>query len=192
MQTAAVIALLVLWIPVALDKFADLEAFRRTLLRQPFPDAWTDFLYWMLPAVETACAVLLVGGTMDSPKTTQLRKWGFALSSLLLLGFTFFILCGVLGWHPQRPCGCGSVISDLSWEQHLWFNLAFLAISLTGWWTTCLGGDHPSTGSVAHVRDDVSRDPPQLSGNRSRPFSSVLRRFRYPRRFALFPGRPVH
>lgn len=149
--TLCTLLLLALWIPVGLDKLWDLQGFHRTLLRQPFPNAWADVLYWLLPILELLCAVLLVGGAVNSPKTNSLRKWGFALSALLMLAFTVFILLGVLGWYDKRPCGCGSVISGLSWEQHLWFNLVFLLISVVGWWLA----------------------------------------FRYPRKFTLFPGRPV-
>lgn len=115
---------------------------------------WAGVLYWLLPILELACALLLVGGAIVNPKTNQtirFRTWGFALSSLLMLGFTLFILFGVLGWYEKRPCGCGSVITGLSWEQHLWFNLVFLLVSVVGWWLA----------------------------------------FRYPRKFTLFPGRPV-
>jgi len=28
------------------------------------------------------------------------------------------------------PCGCGGVIEKMSWIQHLWFNLIFLALSI--------------------------------------------------------------
>lgn len=126
--------LLLLWIPTELDKFWDLQGFRQTLLNQPFPNSWAEVLYLALPIAELGCGLLLVVGSMGNPKTNHLLKWGFALSALLLLGFTLFILFGVLGWYEKRPCGCGSVISGLSWEQHLWFNVGFLLVSLWGWW----------------------------------------------------------
>src|SRR5690554_2041977 len=151
--SACILLLLALWIPVTLDKFWDLEGFRRTLIRQPFPDSWAGVLYWLLPILEFLCVVLLVSGSIHRTRTSKLKIAhhliaGFALSSVLMLGFTLFILFGVLGWYDKRPCGCGSVISGLSWEQHLWFNVVFLLISVVGWWLS----------------------------------------FRYPRRFAPFPG----
>ncbi len=137
--TLCTLLLLALWIPVALDKLWDLPGFHRTLLRQPFPGWWAGVLYWLLPLLELLCALLLVTGATRKVqtgklKTAQIRNVGFALSSVLMLGFTLFILFGVLGWYEKRPCGCGSVISGLSWEQHLWFNLVFLLISVVGWW----------------------------------------------------------
>src|SRR5690554_2917477 len=126
--------LLLLWIATGLDKFWDLEGFRQSLLNQPFPNSWAEVLYLALPISELGCAMLLVVGSIDNPKTNHLLKWGFALSALLLLGFTLFILFEIVGWYEKRPCGCGSVISSLSWEQHLWFNVGFLLVSLWGWW----------------------------------------------------------
>jgi hypothetical protein len=197
--SACTLLLLALWIPVSLDKFWDLEGFHRTLLRQPFLAAWADVLYWLLPILELACALLLVGGAIVNPKTNQtirFRTWGFALSSLLMLGFTLFILLGVLGWYDKRPCGCGSVISGLSWEQHLWFNLVFLLISVLGWWLSgdvrSGGGGHPGSpgqGSV-HPSGPSTLD----AGMKAKKTRSLhfVQPFRYARRFAVFPGRPVY
>lgn len=185
--------LLALWIPTGLDKLWDLEGFHRTLLRQPFPDSWAGVLYWLLPILELACALLLIGGAIVNPKTNQrirFRIGGFALSSLLLLGFTLFILFGVLGWYDKRPCGCGSVISGLSWEQHLGFNVLFLLVSVLGWW---LSGDvrsgsdgHPGPADHRHV---YPFGPAILNaGMQAKSRLRFLRVFRYPRRFAPFPG----
>ncbi len=204
--TLCTLLLLALWIPVALDKLWDLEGFHRTLLRQPFPGWWADMLYWLLPIFELACAVLLAGGAIDNPKTNKLRKWGFALSSLLLCGFALFILFGVLGWYEKRPCGCGSVISGLGWEEHLWFNLGFLSVSLVGWWLSAAGRSDPDQPSAPVGRSGPDTGGPSTADSAASFLAFVnvyytqlnaytrfrlLKRFRYPRRFALFPGRPV-
>ncbi|SEK80798.1 MauE/DoxX family redox-associated membrane protein [Parapedobacter koreensis] len=121
------LSLVVLWLPVAAEKLWDLQKFHGTLLRQPFPAWWADTLYWPLPLLELASAVLIAWP--DSRRRVHHGMW---LSALLMLGFTLFILFGVLGWYEKRPCGCGSVISGLSWEGHLWFNAAFLLLSVFG------------------------------------------------------------
>lgn len=191
--------LLLLWIPAALDKIQDLEGFHRTLLQQPIPDRWAGILYWLLPVVEFVCAVLLVGGAVNSPKTHRLRTGGFALSALLMLAFTAFILLGVLGWYQKRPCGCGSVITGLSWEQHLWFNVAFLLISMAGWLLSRRAGNSGDGSGRKPSRDPSRQRRGALvfstgvlltRASRIVPGCSAYGRFRYPRRFALFPGRP--
>src|SRR5690606_17921440 len=151
--------LVMLWVPVAVDKLWNLAEFHSTLLRQPFPDGWADILFWLLPLLELLAAVLIAWPQHEKPRfnpfptsrdfaslnmpTVGQRspgrcgavapptlRLGLALSTLLMLGVTLFILFGVLGWYDKRPCGCGSVISGLTWEQHLWFNIAFLLISV--------------------------------------------------------------
>lgn len=198
-STLCTLLLLLLWTPVALDKLGDLEGFRQILLQQPLPAGWADVLYWLVPVVELACVVLLVAGSTGSGslKTVPLKIAGLAGSSLLLLGFTLFILFGVLGWYEQRPCGCGSVISGLSSEQHLWFDAFFLAVSLLGLWTVWKeklrsGSDTTPTPPSGGADDSgaVSLFLMLHSKGMDR-YRVVFDRIRYPRKFALFPGRPV-
>lgn len=203
-----IILLLGLWIPVALEKFWELERFRQTLLRQPFPNAWADILYWLLPTLEGLCAFLLVLGTIDNPKTNKLLKWGFALSSFLMLSFSLFIWFGVLGWYEKRPCGCGSVLKALTWEEHLWFNVGFLFLSVLG-----------LKISFKHRVDSNTNSSNSIIHTSSLPFWMILDGEhlilllvfllfflllmlklserpiqppkRFPRKFAPFPARPV-
>lgn len=188
------ILLLLLWIPVTLDKFWDLQSFKQTLVRQPFPDEWAKILYWLLPTIEGICVLLFVLGTIDYPKTKIFLKWGFALSSLLLFTFTLFILFGVLGWYEQRPCGCGSVISFLNWEQHLWFNIVFLSLSCIGLWASSKKSGN-SNGQDSFM---VGRSSPNMHAHLFLLYqiknieywrrSNKVKSIRWPRRFALFPG----
>lgn len=202
--------LLLLWIPVTIDKFWDLHSFRQTLLRQPFPNAWAEVLYWILPTVEGLCVLLLVLGSIDNLRINklQLSKWGFFLSSLLMLGFTLFILFGVLGWYEKRPCGCGSVIKSLTWEEHLIFNLFFLGISVYGWNLLVIHTPHSdSLGQSSSIKTSSLPFWMAMVGEGSVPlFLSlllitiillllshlpVIKPKRYPRKFAPFPARPV-
>lgn len=223
------LALLGLWMPVAVDKLWNLSRFHSTLLRQPFPDWWADVLFWLLPVLELLAAVLVawpygsrhaellpqevadsasltksaksptplhtrpiphtvtstvgqrkpVGSGEVSSSITRLGLW---LSTILIFAFTLFILFGVLGWYDKRPCGCGSVISGLTWEQHLWFNITFLLLSAVGLWLT---------------RDKKHQTPPSNLSSRRRegsPYKSfpnytlliTLFKTRFPRKFAVF------
>ncbi|MFA7408060.1 MAG: MauE/DoxX family redox-associated membrane protein [Anaerolineaceae bacterium] len=195
--TICTLLLLLLWIPVTLDKFWDLPGFRQTLLRQPFPDAWAEVLFWLLPVLEGLCVVLLVGGTIANPKTNRIksfRTWGFALSTILMVAFTLFILFGVMGWYEKRPCGCGSVISGLSWNQHLWFNLMFLLVSVVGWWLGMKIGGLADQHAITRPQDKWVFGLVPFWEIRIENYSAAIDlcyRRRFPRRFALFPGRPV-
>lgn len=120
------IALLLLWIPVSLDKLLHFQTFKAGILRQPFSDTLGQVLIFLLLPLE-----LLVVGLIVS---TRYRLVGFGLSSLLMAAFTGYIGIALLGAWEKLPCGCGSVISGMSWTQHFWFNLFFLAISIWGYY----------------------------------------------------------
>ncbi|SFT15885.1 MauE/DoxX family redox-associated membrane protein [Sphingobacterium wenxiniae] len=120
------IILLLLWIPVSLDKLAHFQVFKAGILRQPFSDSLGQVLVYTLLPLEILTAICIVIG--------RFRLVGFGLSSLLMAAFTGYIGVALLGAWEKLPCGCGSVISGMSWTQHFWFNLFFLALSVLGYY----------------------------------------------------------
>lgn len=173
------VALMGLWVPVAVDKLWNLNGFHSVLLRQPIPGWWADILFWLLPLLELLAAVLIAWRN-NRPRTHQ----GMWLSGVLMLGFTLFILFGVLGWYEKRPCGCGSVISGLSWEDHLWFNVVFLLLSIVGIWFT-----RARARRRRSYRKTVRLFFRQRAVSIHRFYRWVMLRMRFPRRFALFRRR---
>lgn len=74
-----------------------------------------------------------------------------------MLIFTGYIAVALLGAWEKLPCGCGSVISGMNWEQHFLFNLFFLMLSTLGFyvWYTLRGrstGDGAVKGGSAKRR----------------------------------------
>ncbi|NGM65420.1 MauE/DoxX family redox-associated membrane protein [Sphingobacterium sp. SGR-19] len=131
------IALLLLWVPVSLDKLLHFHAFKAGILRQPFSNTMGQVLIFLLLPLE----ILVVGLIVSS----RFRLVGFGLSSLMMAAFTAYIGIALLGAWEKLPCGCGSVISGMSWTQHFWFNLFFLALSIWGYYLQ--RGLHRSSGS---------------------------------------------
>lgn len=120
-----VVLLLALWIPIGMYQYLHFAAFKTGILRQPIGDALAWGLIYLLPAVEITTACLLV--------SERFRKTGLLLSSMLLTIFTVYIGLALVGAWGILPCECGLAIPRMSWMQHLWFNLFFLAISITGY-----------------------------------------------------------
>ena len=116
--------LIMLFAYTASSKVQAPDAFYKALLNQPLPPALSSQLVWALPLLELGAAGLLL--------YPPFRRWGFALSSLLLLGFTGYILLILLNAFGYVPCACGGILEQLSWEQHLLVNLFFWALSLIG------------------------------------------------------------
>ncbi len=117
-------ALILLFVYTAVSKMLAPAEFRSALLLQPLPGAVKPALFWLLPSFELVAAALL------SFKTARLT--GFWLSALLMLAFTGYVLLVLLQVFGKVPCACGGVISSLGWKGHLFFNLFFLLLSVTG------------------------------------------------------------
>lgn len=120
-----IISLLILWIPVSIDKIMGFSAFKQGILRQPFSDNLGYLLVYILPILEVLTVLALV--------IDRYRKIGLILSTVLMLAFTGYIGVALLGAWEKLPCGCGSVISGMSWKQHFFFNLFFLMTSIVGY-----------------------------------------------------------
>ena len=128
--TLILLILLTLWIPVTLDKIIDFEIFKSGILRQPFSDVLGHILIYTLPAIEGLIILFLLIPSM--------RYKGMQLSLGLMLVFTVYVGLALAGAWKKLPCGCGSVISGLTWKQHFFFNLFFTALSAAGVYLTNL------------------------------------------------------
>lgn len=173
--------LILLWVPVTIDKFWNLGEFHATLLNQPFPNWWSDILYWLLPMLELLAIILLAW-----PGKAKVLHQGMWLSFILLLGFTIYIAFGVLGFYSKQPCGCGSVIKNLSWPQHLLFNIFFLTLSGIGIWLS-----RPNKTDDLFTKHS-RRKYPSFPLEESRLRRTVLHNkiTRYKQKFAVFRPRP--
>jgi putative oxidoreductase len=76
-----------------------------------------------LPIVE-----ILVASTLFVPK---LRMAGLFSSFALMTFFTGYVAY-MLAFRTDRPCTCGGIIRNLSWPQHLIFNILMLVLSAIG------------------------------------------------------------
>lgn len=174
------ILLMLFWLYVALDKLWDLPNFHRALLKQPFPNAWADVLYWALPIAELGLAILFV---------LTRKGYTYLLSAFLMLSFTIYIGLGVAGVYATRPCGCASVFGGLSWDWHLLVNIVLLGLSILG---RFLSGSSESTDrEQGQYANAVGRQPMLSTVAVPIHDGGFFIRIRFPRRFALFPGRPV-
>ncbi|VTR29498.1 MauE/DoxX family redox-associated membrane protein [Sphingobacterium thalpophilum] len=116
--------LLLLWVPVVIDKIIDFTSFKDGILNQPFSDSLGLVLIYTLPALELLIVFVLV--------SEKFRRIGLILSAFLMTVFTGYIAVALLGAWEKRPCGCGSVIKGMNWTQHFFFNLFFLVLSISG------------------------------------------------------------
>ena len=119
-----IMLLLLLWIPVSVDKILNFAIFKTGILAQPFSNHLGYILIYILPLAEVITAITLI--------TEKFRKIGLLLSTTLMFAFTCYIAVALLGAWEKLPCSCGSVINGMNWKQHFFFNLFFLCLSLVG------------------------------------------------------------
>lgn len=117
-------ALLMLYFYTAVSKILDYAQFQRQMLNQTLP-AWAAHLVvWLLPPAELLTVLLLT--------TQSMRLAGMWFSTALMGAFTGYVALVLLDFFGRRPCSCGGVISNMSFEGHLVFNLFFLGLSVLG------------------------------------------------------------
>lgn len=101
----------------------DLDSFRTVLSRSALLEHMAPAVAYGIPLTEIGVAAILV--------IPRLQQMGLYLSLALMLIFTCYLTYMVL-FSSEKICSCGGVISSLSWQQHIWFNLAFIIVAITG------------------------------------------------------------
>lgn len=118
----AIALLILLWIYSGVSKLIESEETQQQILSQIFPKEISRVILWSVSIIEILAALLL------SFRTT--RRTGIAISVVLMGVFILYICSVVLGLFRYTPCSCGGIIANLSWTQHLIFNICFLALAL--------------------------------------------------------------
>lgn len=78
------------------------------------------YLSIALPIVEFVVATLLF--------IPQTQKYGLWMSLALMSAFTLYVRWMMHNSH--RHCTCGGVLRQMTWRQHLWFNIIFTVLSV--------------------------------------------------------------
>jgi len=115
--------LILLFTYTAISKLTDYANFVRFIDESSPIHKGADTIGWLLPVTELIVVLLLF--------FERTRKIGLYASLLLLVVFTLYLLYMLL-FVADLPCSCGGVISKMSWQQHVWFNLFFIGLTMLG------------------------------------------------------------
>lgn len=110
-----------MWMYAAVSKLWDIDKARGEMLNQVFPLWISRILVWAVPISEIVTASLL--------PLARTRRFGLTISLILLTAFTGYILIVMTGIFGRIPCSCGGILEQMSWGQHLLFNLFFMALT---------------------------------------------------------------
>ncbi len=112
-----------LFIYTAISKLLDFENFGIQLAQSPLLSAYAGFIAPSVIITELLIVVLLC------VKATRLI--GLYSFFFLMIGFTVYIYL-IINYSDFIPCSCGGIIEELSWTEHLVFNIVFAALALVG------------------------------------------------------------
>ena len=120
--TVNIISLLfiVLFVYAATSKLLDFETFQIQLSQSPFLGAYAGIISVLVPGVEILLAGLLI--------IPRYRLFALLGGFGLMVMFTAYIII-ILNFSDYIPCSCGGVLENLSWTQHLIFNIVFIGLA---------------------------------------------------------------
>jgi putative oxidoreductase len=118
--------LILLFLYASVSKWLAFKTFIGDMNNQPFPNWMTPYLVVIIPVAEVLIAMGLI--------FEKTRVPALYASFVLMMAFTIYTVTVLLHAFRYVPCSCGGVIKKLTWPQHLFFNLFFVAISLLGIW----------------------------------------------------------
>lgn len=116
-----------MFVYAAVSKWLMFNVFFSQINKQPFDDKYTPLLVWAIPVSEVIVSLLMV--------FDRTRLLGLSIGTAMMILFTGYIILIMMHFFGKVPCACGGAITELSWTQHLFFNLFFVC---TGVWALLL------------------------------------------------------
>lgn len=114
--------LILLFVYTGVSKLNEPDTFRAVISQTPLIGLYSNLISLLLPLIELSTGLLLF-----FPFT---RKWGLLIALTLMILFTGYIGYMILVM-PHLPCSCGGVLKQMTWGQHLLFNICFIALTTT-------------------------------------------------------------
>lgn len=115
---------ILVFVYTATSKLFEHNTFKAILSGSPLIASKANILSWLLPILELFTATLLL--------IPSFRRFGFLSSFILMLLFTSYVAYMIL-FAENLSCSCRRVISQMTWSQHLIFNIFFTALAFVSW-----------------------------------------------------------
>lgn len=119
--------LIVLFVYAGLIKLLDYQVFRNQLSSFPLISDYAAGMAWRLPVLELVLSYFLLW-----PRSRLIALY---TSFLFLLSVSVYIIMMLTGDYVI-PCACSGVITFMSWTWHLWLNIIFMILAITGIWAS--------------------------------------------------------
>lgn len=97
--------------------------FYLALKASPLMYHFAGLISWAIPILELAIVACLI--------TPKLKRVGLYLSFVFMALFTLYVGYNAFFLtHKERPCTCGGIIQEMSWNQHVAFNSVFTVLAM--------------------------------------------------------------
>ncbi|ASV78494.1 hypothetical protein M2T70_01795 [Elizabethkingia anophelis] len=113
--------IILLFCYAAVSKLLDFENFQVQISASPLLNGFSQFLPYLIIIVE-----FLVTGLLCYRKTRNIGLIGSIILMLIFTGYTSLLL----NTSDHLPCSCGGILEKMSWQQHLYFNIGCVILSL--------------------------------------------------------------
>lgn len=133
--------LILLFLYAATSKLLEYEKFLAQTRQSSLLSPYAELIVIFVPVLELLACVLL--------STRKTRLAGLALSFILMCLFSAYIYI-VLHFEQNIPCSCGGILENMSWQQHLYFNLFFVLLTLL----SITGYPNPENQKYSHAQDE--------------------------------------
>ena len=133
---------IVLFVYAALSKLMEFDSFSIQLGQSPLIGAFAPTVRWLVPLLELIIALGLC------VKATRLVS--LFMSFILMSCFTAYIYI-ILNFSSYVPCSCGGILENLSWSQHLAFNIVFVLLSVIALTITLAENTHPKVKKYTKI-----------------------------------------
>jgi uncharacterized membrane protein YphA (DoxX/SURF4 family) len=114
---------ILLFVYAGTSKWIDYTKFRVELGKSPLLTNMAPWVAVIVPAIEIIIAAMLA--------MPRFRLMALYVSFTLMVMFTAYIIA-ILEFSDFVPCTCGGVLQNMTWTQHLIFNMAFIGLAAAG------------------------------------------------------------
>jgi uncharacterized membrane protein YphA (DoxX/SURF4 family) len=111
----------ILFLYTGISKLMEYAVFKEQLSTSPIIGQIASIVAWGLPLIEFIVSLLLF--------FPRYRLKGLYAALVLMVLFTCYVIA-ILTFSDKLPCSCGGVLEQLSWQGHLIFNSAFIALAI--------------------------------------------------------------
>lgn len=112
-----------LFVYTAVSKVMDYQNFKAVIGQSPIVTNFAGPLSIAVPLLEIVISLLII--------VPKWRLMGLYASFALMVLFTTYIVI-LVSFSEDIPCSCGGVISRMSWQEHIVFNIFFVLLAFVG------------------------------------------------------------